>query len=71
MPVGLAWWSYDKVTRADGDCSILRRSYAGFTGYDKEQLSSGMMVPIGHRSRVEMDQSCVRFLVVCCRIEHL
>jgi len=71
MPVGLTWWGNDEVARVDRDCSIGRRSYAGFTGYDKEQLPTGMMVPVGHRSRVEMDQSCVRFLIVCCRIEHL
>ena len=64
MPVGLVWWRNDEVARFDRDCSILRRSYARFTGYDKEQLSTGVMVPIGHRSGVEMDQSCVRFLLV-------
>jgi len=71
MPVSLAGWGNDEVARVDRDCSIFRRSYPSFTGYDKEQLSTGMMVPVGHRSRVEMDQSCVRFLVVRCRIEHL
>jgi hypothetical protein len=71
MPVRLAWWSNDKVARVDRDRSIGRRSHAGLTGYDKEQLPAGMMVPIGHRSRVEMDQSCVRFLFARCRMKHL
>tara|TARA_B100001123_G_scaffold366999_1_gene426966 strand:- start:4840 stop:5034 length:195 start_codon:yes stop_codon:yes gene_type:complete len=64
MPVGLVWWRNDEVARVDRDSSILRGPYARFTGYDKKQLPSGVMVPIGHRSGVEMDQSCVRFLLV-------
>jgi len=71
MPVRLAWWSNNKVARVDRDRSIGRRSHAGLTGYDKEQLPTGMMVPVGHRSRVEMDQSRVRFLVARRRMKHL
>ena len=71
VPVGLIRRGNYKVSGVDGDRPIGRRSHPGPARHDKEELSARVMVPVRHRARMKMDQSCVGFLIALCGMEHL
>lgn len=71
MPMRFVWWSNNQMAGADGHAPIGHGSDTSIARDDKEKLSARVMVPVGHRTCVEMNESRIWFFLSRCGVEHL
>jgi|GEM_PF-1532218 hypothetical protein len=71
MPMRFVWWRNNQMAGADGHAPIGNGPDTSIARDDKEKLSARVMVPVGHRTCVEMNESRIWLFLRRCGVEHL